>query len=69
MVELELLMDGLESERWSVCVLGYRGHLQRQGPPGAMTLGHGVCGLCGLGQRNFFFLLSLGELFDFLKID
>lgn len=52
-----------------VCVLGYRGHLQRQGPPGAMTLGHGVCGLCGLGQRNFFFLLSLGELFDFLKID
>ena len=54
-VELEMLTDGLESERWSVCVLGYRGHLQRRGAPGAMTLGRGVCCLCGLGQRNLFF--------------
>ena len=73
MVELELLTDGLESERWSVCVcvcvLGYRGHLQRQGPPGAKTLGHVFVVCVDWGRETSFYLLSLGELFDFLKIE
>ena len=52
-----------------VCLLGYRGHLQRQGPPGAATLGHVFVVCVDWGRETSFYLLSLGELFDFLKIE
>ena len=74
MVELELLTDGLESERWSVCVcvcvcVGVQRTFTKTGSPGAVTLGHVFVVCVDWGRETSFFLLSLGELFDFLKTE